>query len=126
MPTIYSTLTAPQSYNIHVEKPDGTHAVARSIVINGGHGLTNRYELLLQGASTDVSADDLELLEKHPVFKIHKDNGFVRIDKAGLELEKAISDLEQRDKSSPVTEQDIKQLAKDKVIQVEVDPVIKK
>jgi hypothetical protein len=117
---LYSTLTAPQNYAIHKKNPDGSYSIARDILINGGHGLTNRFGVLLQGALTEVDDETLSLLEQDYVFCLHRDNGYIKVDRKKHEVESAISDLNQRDKSSPATAQDIDALYDDGAIPVPV------
>jgi hypothetical protein len=124
MPFIYSTLTAPQNYAVHAQKPDGSFAVARDIIINGGHGLTNIYGQILQGAETEIDNETLEILEKDYLFNLHKTNGFIKVESKSRNSEKAISDLAQRDKSAPATSQDVDALYDDGVIPVPVSEYV--
>ena len=120
MPFIYSTLTAPQNYAIHETVPDGSYKVARDIIINGGHGLTNRFGVVLQGTETEVDGKTLKLLEENYWFRQHRENGFLTVSDVSRDPETMITGLEQRDKSAPATAQDIDALYDDGVIPVPV------
>ena len=59
------------------------------------------------GYHTEVSDEDLALLEKNATFQLHKKNGFVRVDKKNTDIEKAVADMNRVDgESSPKTEAD--------------------
>jgi len=118
---IYSTLTAPQAYGIHKELPAGGTEIVKRIYINGGHGLTNRNLILLQGTVTEISDEDYDLLKEHHTFQVHVKNGFITVDKKKIDIEKAISNLAQRDGSAPVTQEDVDALYDDGVIPVPLE-----
>lgn len=58
------------------------------------------------GFATPVSDEDLELLEQNAVFKLHKQNGHIKVDKKDKDIEKAVVDMNRVDQSSPKVEAD--------------------
>ena len=55
---------------------------------------------------TTVSDEDLALLKQNPVFQLHKSNGFIVVEEKPAPVEKVASDMEARDESAPLTDND--------------------
>ena len=55
---------------------------------------------------TEISDDDMELLEKDYHFQQHVKNGFINVMKKPGTAEKAVADMEKRDQSAPKTPED--------------------
>jgi hypothetical protein len=104
---IYSTLTAPQEYALWKSNKDITTKV-RSVIINGGANVADKFLVTPKGAVTIVNDEQLEVLQSNPSFKRHKDRGFILVEagKAQSDVEKAISDMTGRDESSPLVPED--------------------
>jgi hypothetical protein len=117
---IYSTLTSSQDYGFHKELPAGGVETVKVVHINGGHGLTNIHGIMLQGTETVISDEDYELLKTNHTYQVHVKNGFITVNKK-MDIEKAISDLAQRDGSAPVTQEDVDALYDDGVIPVPLE-----
>ena len=110
MPRIISTLTTGQEYVNHVTLGDGSVRPAFAIKINGGNGLTNLNGILVQGAETEVTREQVEELKKNAVFNLHVRNGFVTIYDGKQDKEVPLADLNQRDESAPFTPADVEEL----------------
>lgn len=98
---IYSTLTGAQNYRTDSGK----------VLINGGANLPGArlpdgVFLTAAGVVTKVTAEQYQELEQNEVFKLHKKNGFIRVENAKHDPEKVAADMERRDNSAPDTEQD--------------------
>lgn len=78
----------------------------RSVHVKGGTGVANDRIVTPQGVCTEVEDEDVALLERNEVFKMHKANGFVTIQKKKADPEKVASDMTTRDNSAPKTESD--------------------
>lgn len=113
---IASTLTAPQDYTVYDKGGRATHKVR----INGGNGLVNRNLVTLEGAITEVSEEDLELLKTNALYQTHVKNGFVKVTDQP-DATKASSDLESRDEGAPMTQNDVDNLQNDMNTGVDVD-----
>lgn len=114
---VASTLTNAQEYTVY--SADGLSPV-RSIRINGGHGLNNRHLITLNGAITEVNDQDLELLRKNPLFQRHVDNGFITVT-SDDNAERVAGDLESRDDSAPLNQNDVDEIMTDANLGVTLD-----
>jgi hypothetical protein len=111
---VVSTLATNMGYT-HYEQGVDKGALPReikTIYIKGGasvaQGARNSVALWTPvGYHTEVSDEDLALLEQNATFKLHKQNGYVRVDKKNSDIEKAVADMNRVDgESSPKTEAD--------------------
>jgi len=100
---IYSTLTSSQDYAIYETVPNSTPVLVRTIHIDGGANVANKQLYTPYGARTLVSAEDLEFLQKNFDFQLHIKNGFITIDKVKKDVEVAVLDMQDKDKSAPLT-----------------------
>ena len=111
MAYIISKLSSDTDYVVYGDVTGGKKVILKHILIKGGAGVTDKKTLLLPGGfATEVSEEDLELLEKNPVFQIHKKNGHVSVMHNATKYEAAekaenSADL-QTDKSRQQTEKD--------------------
>jgi hypothetical protein len=109
---VFSTLATDMSYVHWVSAGAGVPpAEGKSIFIQGGAGVAQKPKPGLDiwtplGRVTEVSDEDLELLEQNEVFKLHKKNEFIKVQKKSTDVEKAVVDMNRRDNSSPRTEAD--------------------
>jgi hypothetical protein len=104
---IYSTLTADNEYSTEVGP----------IVIFGRNGAYLRGKIETpRGVATRVTEEQLQALEKHPLFITHKKNGFINIQTKELtetKSDKLIKDeMNSGDKSAQETEQTMKSKTK--------------
>jgi len=112
---IASTLTNAQEYTVY----DGINPI-KSIRVNGGHGLNNRHLVTLNGAITEVNDEDLGLLKSNPLFQRHVDNGFITVT-SDDNAERVAGDLESRDASAPMNQNDVDNLMEDINLGVTLD-----
>lgn len=103
---VYSTLTCANKYNLYDTPVGGIATLKKSITIEGGHGVATKQLVTPQGAVTAITEEDLELLEKNPVFQTHKTNGFIRYTRIETKPEKVAKDMEEKDASAPKTPED--------------------
>lgn len=112
MPYITSTMSNSVNYAVYGKSAGGLPIVVKEITVNGGSNVINKVLVTPQGVVTQVSDSDLELLENHPVFKMHKENGYLKVHKTekenttGLEMRDASaqridSDYTKRGKKAP-------------------------
>lgn len=103
---VFSTLSANMDYTVW--KPGGADlpAIAGNVRIGGHANVADKHFDTPLGVSTGVSAADLELLEANPIFQLHKKNGFILVKDSDEDIETAVSDMEGRDESAPLVEQD--------------------
>ncbi|POP42331.1 hypothetical protein CHU32_03595 [Superficieibacter electus] len=108
---VYSTLTGSQAYHIYRNGGADLPLVDRVVMVAGGANVADKHFVTPKGVVTPITADELELLEKNPVFAVHKANGFITVEEKAIPVEKVVSDLEARDESAPLTDSDF--IAKD-------------
>jgi len=110
MPRIISTLTTGQTYVNHAHNGDGSVKPVFAIDINGGNGLTNLNGILLQGAETEVTAEQVEQLKQNAVFNLHVKNGFITVYDGKQDKEVPMANMQQRDEAAPMTTADVDEL----------------
>ena len=109
MPYVFSTKSCPTEYAVYRQTSNkDLSVVERKIKINGGANVATKFPNLHtpRGVATHVTDEELELLEAHPCFRIHKENGFITVEKKQVEADKVASDMRQKDTSAPRTPQD--------------------
>ena len=80
MSYVISRLSSDVFYNVYENVVGGKKQIVKKILIKGGAGVADRKTLVINGGiSTEVSDSDLELLENHPIFKLHKANGHILV-----------------------------------------------
>jgi hypothetical protein len=109
---VFCTLANNQGYT-HYEPPVEKGALPRevkTIFVKGGASVAQLSGTsgihTPSGFATAVSDEDLELLEQNAVFKMHKQNGHIKVDKKDKDIEKAVVDMNRIDQSSPKVEAD--------------------
>lgn len=105
---IISTLSNDQRYILE----DGNY-----VLINGKANITNKNLITPLGMVTNVDDDLIPLLEKNRVFQIHKENGFITVQRSKIkdsEADEVAKDMEARDESAPLTAADIEKKSKAK------------
>lgn len=109
MPYIASTLTCDQKYTHFSRGTDGflTEMEDKTVVVKGGFGLANKNFVTPTGATlTQITDEQLALLEQHSQFKMHQDKGFLKVIKSGsADGDKAASGMTLGDKSQPLNPQ---------------------
>jgi len=116
MPYVYSTGSNNVDYCFY-KKTNDLPIIERRITILGGANVANKQVVTPMGVATQITDEELRLLEgdpkaqipPHPVFKMHMDAGFLKVDKKKLDIEKVIAkDMKLRDGSSPLTPEHLK------------------
>ncbi len=114
---IASKLTASTSFAIYDKKAQN---IVKRILINGGNSLVNRHLQTLEGAITEITEDDLKLLEQDFTFNRQVKNGFLKVTDQP-DAAKASSDLESRDTSAPLQQEDVDAVLDDAGVTQEVE-----
>jgi hypothetical protein len=88
--------------------------VEKTVTIQGGAKVANRGIVTPRGLVTHVTDEDLAHLEKNPVFKQHVENGYIKVERKEVNLDKVVDNMEQEDESAPITPEylESKKLAK--------------
>lgn len=104
---VYSTLSSDQLYTNYGggELP---MPVGEVFIRGGANVMPRKGDETPAGAVTEVTAEQLEILQANPDFKLHLQNGFIYVSETKVDAEVAAEDMERRDKSAPKTEQDVK------------------
>lgn len=102
---IFSTLTSDQIYAMWSPPPAGGVArIERQVKIKGGANVASKLLVTPVGVRTQVTEEELDLLEKNHTFNRHVAGGFIQVRKDKVDPEVAVAaDMEQRDKSAPYT-----------------------
>lgn len=106
MPFVYSTLTCPHNYTNWRLSDDKRKlpAVESVVTIKGGANLANAKQITVLGVRTQVTAEQLECLERNTVFQRHKKKGFITVFNDQEDPETvAKKHMEARDNSAPIT-----------------------
>jgi hypothetical protein len=104
---VYSTLAASVNYDNYSQGGGDVPVSGEPIVIQGGANIPDKYMRTPDGAViTPVTEEQLAALELNPVFRLHKDNGFIKVSDKKQDGEKAAADMESRDQSAPLVDAD--------------------
>lgn len=105
---VYSTLTCDNIYTGY-SKPADRNALPlpiKQVTIRGGSNVANKHFVTPKGVVTQVNDEDLEFLESNPGFKQHKENGFIKVEKKEVDVEKVVKNMREKDLSAPKTPKD--------------------
>lgn len=103
---IHSTASQPMTYPIYAGGTDRPTKI-KEIVIKGMANVVDPHTLVAcQGAVTEVSDEDLELLKKSAAFQRHVARGFMRVMN---ESELNTKDMQKRDNSAQLVDADYAQ-----------------
>lgn len=106
---IASTLSSSVIYEQHVAGGGDLPIAEGRIEIFGGANIPDKYMRTPDGAViTPVTSDELEILQGNTVFKLHEKNGFMKVSEKKPEPEVIAADMEGRDASAPLVDQDFK------------------
>lgn len=103
---VYSTLTADQIYTDYRANPNGIPQAESKILIKGGANLMTKHLVTPHGVVTEVTAEELAVLRKNEVFKLHEQNGFLTISESKGDADEVAADMTTRDQSAPIVLQD--------------------
>lgn len=104
---VYSTLTCDNIY--HRTKQGGADlpVFEGDVLIKGGAGIANDRLITPRGVVTTITEEQLEICRADPVFVAHEKNGFIQVGERLIDVEKAVADMEGRDKSAPIVPADL-------------------
>lgn len=110
MPYVYSTLSSDQTYCQYQKKldPKKIPQILERIFINGKANVVNKNTFITpKGVVTEITDEQLKILETIPAFKNHKEAGFIKVDTSQTDPEKvAKADMTAKDKSAQLVESD--------------------
>jgi len=104
---VYSTLSSDMRYATYAPGGADMQIEADAVFIAGKVNVADARLITPRGAVTTVTAEQLELLEANPVFRLHRENGFVSVSTAAVDPEVAAADMAGRDKSAPLVDADL-------------------
>lgn len=114
---VYSTLTSHQKYVKWKILPNGMQVHDGFVLIHGGANVATGSApkvLTPRGIVTEVSDEEMALLQNDMTFKRHEANGFIHVQTVQDRPEKvAEKHMEARDDSAPLTPQILAEKAKD-------------
>ncbi|CAH0447399.1 hypothetical protein LMG10661_03465 [Ralstonia syzygii subsp. syzygii] len=103
---VYSTATCDTAYGVWTKGGGDLPIRARSIVIRGGTGVANKHLITPRGVVTQVTDEELGILEQDDAFKRHVERGFIRVERMKADPEKVAADMNGRDAASPLVPAD--------------------
>lgn len=106
MPYITSTLSTDQNFPLYTKREGAkvqAKKIARNITIAGRANVASKNLITPAGVVTQVTAEELELLEKNPAFKRKVARGFLSVTKTNVDPDKKAADMTAKDKSAPIT-----------------------
>ncbi len=110
MPYVYSTLSSDQEYCQYPRKadPKGIPQIIERVFINGKANVTNKKTFVTpKGVVTEVSDEQLKILDSITAFKDHKEAGFILVESKKAEPAKvAKASMKAKDKSAQLVAAD--------------------
>lgn len=106
MPYVYSTLAADTGYAVYVKTNSDLPEVEKIIYIKGKAGVADKHFVTPRGIANQVTDEELAVLEQNPVFKLHKENGYIVVEAKQYDVEKVVADMKGRDVSAPLVPED--------------------
>lgn len=108
MPYIHSTHATDVAYTEYdttqaKKNPNVLPIPKRTVTIKGGAGLQNKRLFTPGSVVTEVSNDDLAFLMQDQHFVRHMADGFIRVEGHKFDADVVGADMNQNDKSRPVT-----------------------
>ena len=102
---VFSTLANDQKY-VDWSKPatEGQLPVEQgSVVIKGGFGMMNDRFVTSMGVRTEVTEEQMAMLQRNPGYLAHLKAGFLTVHTKPAEAEKVAADMNRADGSLPLT-----------------------
>ena len=116
MPKIYSSLSNDRSFPLYEEAAQGGKVSRRhyksSLLIKGGANVTDKYHNTQPVAVTEVTVDELKMLQENQSFQ--------RLEKRGFLSTKPIAEPK-RDGAAPKTEKELKSKAGKKGVEIKLN-----
>jgi len=111
---IFSTMVGSVAYTFYEDtnlKNKKPNKIQKKLVVFGGANVANKHIETKEGILTTVSREDYGMLKDHPVFKNHKERGFLFVDEGSeFSVEEAVREMEAKDGSAPITPKEQKGL----------------
>lgn len=110
---IVSTMANSVEYCKYDNSRNDINVLLDSVVIEGKTGTRDKKTLVFTngGVVTPVSEKQYEWLKENPLFKLHQDNGFIKVERTKLGAEsKAEKEAEVKDKSAQLTSKDFEEM----------------
>lgn len=104
---VFSTLATDMNYTNHEAGGADLPMALPPVFIKGGAGVANDRLVTPRGVVTEVTEEELAYLEANQVFQLHKDNGYILVEKSNADPEKVAANMTGRDNSAPVVPQDV-------------------
>ena len=108
---IYSTLSNDQSFVTWVNTKDARLLPVRQsvVLISGKANIMGKTNLVTpKGVLTTISEEAYKKIEKLPAFKRFVERGYITVESKLEDPDKVAKDMKSRDKSSQLTDDDIK------------------
>ncbi|TCJ96150.1 hypothetical protein EV694_1702 [Volucribacter psittacicida] len=120
MPYVFSTLSCDNRYTSYTKTNSDIQVPSKGILIKGGAGVMNDRFITPMGVVTEVSKEELDILESNPVFRLHKEKGFIVVQDKKSDVDKVASVMNQDDGGSPLTDEKIRKMNRSKNSEVTV------
>ena len=105
---VYSTMTASVTYCAWRKGGGDVPSIAQSVTINGGSNVVDKFIRTPRGVMTEITQDQLDIMEQDGVYQIHKSKGFITIDANLHDVEKVVAgNMESADASAQLTPNDL-------------------
>ena len=100
---IYSTLSCDTVYTDDAPAPEKSVGQTRPdrVLVKGGTEAGNKQPVTPMGVATEVSDEEMTLLQQSEIFNLHRANGFIRIAPVETNPE-AAPDVPSKDKPAPL------------------------
>jgi len=106
MPYVYSTLSCDNEYRGYKKGGGDIPQVEAHVLIKGGAGIANRNIITPRGVATEVTKEELIILEANEQFQLHVKNGFIMVESKRSEADEVAKNMTKKDKSAPATPDD--------------------
>ena len=104
---VYSTMTASVTYCAWRKGGGDVPSIAQSVTINGGSNVVDKFIRTPLGVMTEITQDQLDIMEQDGVYQIHKAKGFITVDANLHDVEKVVAgNMESSDASAQLTPND--------------------
>lgn len=108
MPYVYSTATCDSIFAVYQKTEAGQAGVIKKqVLIKGGANVAKGRGLITKyGHRTEISEEDLQILEASPNFQQAVKNSFYKVSRHKVNAEGMAAEMEARDESAPLVPED--------------------
>lgn len=106
---VYSTLANSQTYTRYADNRDQVNDLPQKVVevhIAGGTGIASKNLITPLGVHTKITREDYDAIKDLHVFKVHVENGFIRVEDSKIDVEAAAGEMNANDPGAPLTPSD--------------------